>query len=450
VSILSQYASRTWFGLVLFGAACAGGPGTQAVTPADIPALRARVAQSPNDAEARFRLAAAFLTADQCDSASASARAAQMIRPDHALGPMVIGTCQEKGARLDLAIATYNDFTRRFPSARGVSAVRAKAQLALRAQSNQVAREALTRETELTQLPPQPSTLAVLPVTIASTDTTLQPLSRGLAELITSDLALIRTVRLLERLQIASLLDELRLGQSQRADPATAARVGRLLRVERMVQGLASLDRRGPVELSASIVGREGAVVAGRPVTGQFRQLLDLEKELVFALAGQLGIQLSDAERQLILRQGPRNMAAFLAYSDGLSALDRGDFSAAAAAFGRAVQADPGFSAAQQAQQAAAAAPSVQAAAPTDVSSVVAAAEQAAPSEPTPPPSAGALSSASTDVASTATDQLQAATGGTPVSGTSLPERQPTPENRGVPNLVTASGLLRIIFVVPR
>src|SRR3989441_9603871 len=41
---------------------------------------------------------------------------------------------------------------------------------------------------------------------------------------------LFRSLRLLERLQIGVLLDELKLGQSERADPATAARVGRLLR----------------------------------------------------------------------------------------------------------------------------------------------------------------------------------------------------------------------------
>src|SRR2546425_12094967 len=77
---------------------------------------------------------------------------------------------------------------------------------------------------------------------------------------------LFRSLRLLERLQIGVLLDELKLGQSERADPATAARVGRLLRAERMVQGTATIPSRGPVQISASVVTGTGVV---RPEIGR-------------------------------------------------------------------------------------------------------------------------------------------------------------------------------------
>lgn len=427
-------------------AACAGGPRPQAVTPAEIPALRTQAQQQPQNAEVRFRLAAAFLAADQCDSALLVVRAAQAMRPANVLGPMITGTCQEKGGRYDLAIATYNDFATRYPGARGVAAVRAKAQLALRVQAEQVARQALTREAELTRQPPEPSTLAVLPVTISG-DTSLQPLSRGLAELLTSDLALIRTVRLLERLQISALLDELRLGESQRADPGTAARVGRLLRVERMVQGVAQMQRDGPVQLQASVVGPQGAVQPGRALSGRFRDLLDLEKQLVLNLGAQLGIQLTEAERQLILRQGPKNIAAFLAYSEGLTAMDRGDYAAAAAAFGRAVRADPGFTQAQQAQQAAQAAPTVQAAAPGEVVTVVSQVEQAAP--PPEAPAAGALSSSTSDVAPTTGDAVAAATGGGGSTGGTTTQSNATTNSTGIGSVTTASGKIRIRFSRP-
>src|SRR2546422_6598843 len=53
-----------------------------------------------------------------------------------------------------------------------------------------------------------PATLAVLPLVIAG-DSSFQPLSRGLAELLTTDLALIRTLRLLERLRSEEHTSEL-------------------------------------------------------------------------------------------------------------------------------------------------------------------------------------------------------------------------------------------------
>ncbi len=433
-------------GVSCLGLACAGGGGIRpgAVTPAQIPALLTQARQQPNNATVRFRLAAALMAAGRCDTAVVVAHAGELIGPADAVGPLVVGGCQEKGGRYDLAFATYTDFAAKHPQARGVAAVRAKAQLALRTQAEQTARQALASESTLTRLPPEPSTLAVLPVTISATrggDSTFQPLSRGLAELMTSDLAMVRTLRLLERIQIGALLDELKLGQSQRGDPATAARVGRLLRAERMVQGVASITPDGPVRLSASVVRGDGTVRSGAQANGTFKELLDLEKQLVFGVAGQLGIQLTEAERQSILRQGPRNLAAFLAYSQGLDALDRGDYRAAAAAFSASVRADPSFQAAQQHQQAAEAAPAAQGARGGDVIALVNAAEQ--PPAPPEPPTTGALESAKNETSPSLGGLLTAD------NGNSTTKAELTPATQGINSVTQTSVIIRIIFHLP-
>src|SRR5207247_17975 len=83
---------------------------------------------------------------------------------------------------------------------------------------------------------------------------------------------------------------------------------------------------------------------------------------------------------QRILRQGPRNLAAFLAYSQGLEGMDRGDYRAASAAFNAAVRADPTFSAARDQQQAAGAAPVVQSSPGDDPTTAE------APAQPSSPP----------------------------------------------------------------
>jgi len=378
------------------------------------------------------------MAAGQCDTAVIVANAGQILAPGDPLGPMVVGGCQEKGGRYDLAFATYTGFANKYPQARGVAAVRALAQLALRTQATQTAKLALARESTLTSLAPEPSTIAVLPMTIAG-DSSLQPLSRGLGELMLSDLAMIRSLRLLERIQVSALLDELKLGQSGRADPRTAARVGRLLRAERMVQGVAAITENGPVRMSATVVRGDGDVRTGAQANGTFKQLLDLEKQLVFGLATELGIQLTDAERQRILRQGPKNLAAFLSYGLGLDAMDRGDYRAAAAAFAAAVRSDPSFQAAREHQQAAEAAPAVQAS-PGDVVTVVEAVSQiTAPPEPA---SLGALQQVTTDVSQTITDV-------TGQNGLTSTLSHPTQESQGVTNVVQTFGVIRIIFRLP-
>jgi tetratricopeptide (TPR) repeat protein len=419
--------------------ACAGGPRPAPVTPAEIPALKAQAAQQPTNAQIRFRLAAAMMAAGRCDSAVVVAEAGQTMAPAEALGPMVIGECQEKDGRYDLAYGTYTDFARKYPQARGVAAVRALAELALRTQATQTAKLALARESTLTALAPEPSTVAVLPMTIAG-DSTLQPLSRGLAELLMSDLALVRSLRLLERVQIGALLDEMKLGQSDRADPGTAARVGRLLRAERMVQGVATITQNGPVRMTATVVRGDGNVRTGAQANGTFKQLLDLEKQLVLGLAPELGIQLTEAERQRILRQGPKNLAAFLAYSQGLEAMDRGDYRAAAAAFSQASRADPSFDAAHQQQQAADAAVAVQAS-PGDLVTVVQAVQDV--TAPVEPAAVGAIQQSTHDVSQTVGDAVAQTTGVSSVAS------HPTNQSQGVNNVLGASGTIRIIFHLP-
>jgi len=408
---------------VVVAGACARTPRTSAVAPTD-----------------RFHLAAQLAAAGRCDTAVVVVAAAQAVAPADVRGPLVLGACQEQAGRFDDAIATYDGFAAAHPGVRGVGALRARAQLALRSAAEQTARQALAREAELAQQQPEAATVAVLPLVIAG-DSSVQPLSRGLAELITSDLAHVRTIRLLERLQIGMLLDELKVGQSERTDPATAARVGRLLRAERMVQGTATIPttEAATMQISATVVTGAGVVRPVGQVTGPFRQLLALEKQVVFDLAGQLGIALTEAERQEILRQGPKSLAAFLAYSRALDDLDRGDYAAAARNFGAAARADPSFQAARQGQETAAAIPAVQQAGVFEPIT--------APSEPGAGAAGGLLTTTTLDVVPATGDVIAQAGGST--SGTPTIERHLTPEALGLPSIVSVTSGIVIIFRRP-
>ena len=434
--------------LVGAAAACARAPQPAPVTPAEIPGLLSQAQQQPRNAGVQFRLAAALAAGQRCDTATVVARAAGQLEPDNVLAPLIVGACQEQAERYDEAMATYDEFARRHPNARGVAALRGKAQLALRAAAERTARQALTREAELALEPPQPATVAVLPLVIAG-DSSVQPLSRGLAELITTDLAYVRTLRLLERLQIGTLLDELKLGQTGRVDPATAARVGRLLRAERLVQGTATIPGKGPVQLSATVVTGTGVVRPVGQVTGPFPKLLDLEKQVVFDLASQLGIVLTQAEREQILRQRPKNLAAFLAYSRALDAMDRGDYGAAAREFGAAAHADPSFQAAHQGQQAATAAPAAEQGTGGGIVTVVDAVERAtAASEGGALGGTGGVLAAGTrDVVPTVGDAL--AVGSLLPTGSSTIDRQLTPESLGLPSILSVTNGITIIFKRP-
>lgn len=418
------------------------------VSPAEIPDLEARVQREPDNAALRTRYAAALFADNRCDQATTEAQRVRRQRPADAVAVLVIGQCAEKAERFEDALATYRTFLTQFAEAKGSAVIRAREQLALRAYSNQRARLALQNEAQLSAQPADPNTVAVLPLTIASPDTAYQPLSRGLAQMITSDLSLIQRFRLVERLQLSALLDELRLAQTQQVDPSTVARVGRLVQASRMVQGLATIPPEGQVRLEASVVQGTGEVTAPEAVTGRFRDLLRLEKDLIVALSARLGYQLSEAERRMILENGTQNLTAFLAYSRGLLAEDAGDFQRAAAYFSDAVRQDPGFRAAREQYQTAAVTEQAQSATEGQVTTV---AETPEPPPPETGPGTGVggqLDAGQRETAPLNSDKTAPTTQPAQQAG-STNTADPNKTTTGEGTSSTATGTIRIVFRLP-
>jgi hypothetical protein len=325
--------------------------------------------------------------------------------------------------------------------------------LARRDQATAGARQALAREAELGDA--NENALAVLPLVVVG-DSSYQPLSRGLAQIITSDLALLDRFRLVERMQLGAVLQELQLGQTTRVETGTAARVGRLVGAGRMVQGLAAIPPQGETRLEANVVRSTGEVTGAEVVTGRFRDLMQLEKQLVLGLAVRLGYVLSDAEREEILENGTENLAAFLAYSRGLVATDIGDFNTAALHFGQAAQADPSFQAAQSQYEASSAAEVVGQATASEVTTVSASSEAAVQEGQQPAQTlANAVNSVVGDVAATQAEQatesaddaesIQQAT----QQSTTTTAAEPEPTTAAVGISPTVTGTIRIIFRLP-
>ncbi len=435
--------------LVVVGAAfavsaCAGRQPAQ-VSPAEIPQLEQRLAQDPADADALLRYAAALFAAQQCDSARTVARRGMAIWRQDALGPLVLGQCLEREGAYDRAIAVYADYLAAYPEHDGAGAVRARELLARRARANAQARQALAREQELAQQPGDPQTVAVLPLDIAG-DSSYQPLSRGLAEMLTSDLALLQRFRMVERLEVGALIDEMQLAEAGRVDAATAARMGYLLRAGRMVQGLAAIPPDAEARLEASVVRSDGRVTNPEVATGRLRDLMQMEKQVVIGIAGQLGYVLSEAERQLILENGTLSLVAFLAYSRGLVAEELGDFPTAALYYADAVRADLSFTAARANYQRSAAADDAQAASAAEVTTLAAQSVE----DPTllPEPIADVMASTLGDIAATQAERNQPATRQqTTQQATTTSNAQPPPtltkEQPGV------RGTIRVIFRLP-
>jgi tetratricopeptide (TPR) repeat protein len=428
--------------LLVVAWACAPRPAP--VSPAQIPELAGGVAREPGNGSLMLRYAAALHAAGRCDTAMVVARRGMALAPADAVGPLVLGQCLEKADRYPDALATYRAFLADHPGENGAAAVRARELLASRAFATQQARAALAQEAELAQQPADAQTVAVLPVQVTG-DSIYQPLSRGLAQMLTSDLALLRRFHMVERMRLGALLDEMKLGATGRVDARTVARLGQLVRAGRMVEGLAAIPGEQNARLEASVLLGSGEVTTPAAATGRLKDLLRMEKDVVVGLASRLGYTLSEAERRAILENGTQNLAAFLAYSKALEAEDRGDYRAAAGFYGEAARLDPGFDAARDGYEATSAAPQVAAAAPADVTVLAA--------EPVQGPAATGLETLGAAAGSTIGDLLP--TQAEQVNAISQPVQtavrtttaQPPPPTVVPP--VSATGTIRIVFRLP-
>jgi tetratricopeptide (TPR) repeat protein len=336
----------TWLVLVPLAAACAPVlPGPVVPAPEEVPHYEARLASDPANPAVLVPLAAAYREAGRTEESRVLLERALEQRPNEPAAVLLLGLTYEDLGRPAEAAALYHRYVdlSRVPGVRARVEGRARAVQRLAWQA--AARAALEQESELAAAEPEPQTVAVFPFLYQGWDDELRPLGRAVAELVITDLAQVRRLRVLERTRVQMLLDEVRLGEEGLTDPATAVRGGRLLGAERVVQGrIGGVEE--AMELQAAVVRIDDAPdTPVRPVSEQdaARRFFDMQKRLVLGLVSSLGIELTPAERGRIARRPTENLQALLYYGMGLEAEDRGAYMDASRYFEHASVLDAGF-----------------------------------------------------------------------------------------------------------
>ena len=276
---------------------------------------------------------------------------ATALDPHDGTAALYLGLAAEAQNDLAAAQRAYQSYVEYGRTSRVRRALEARLAALQRRQLQEAARSAVTDEQRLAQVPGAPNVVAVLPLTFSGADTSLQPLGRGLAELLTTDLARSSRLTVVERLRLQAVLDELALQTSGATDSASRVRAGKILQAGRVVQG--SILQQGPqLRVDAAVIDVPTTRLTG--ATNDDRaldELLTLEKNIALGLFQQLGVTLTTAERNAIEQRPTRSIAAFLSYSRGLLLEDEGQFERAESFYQDALRLDPGFGAAQAKSQ---------------------------------------------------------------------------------------------------
>jgi tetratricopeptide (TPR) repeat protein len=321
----------------------------------NIARLEQAKAANPSSQAAARNLGIAYFkaTPPRYNDARVSLAQAVELDPKDGVAALYLGLTAEAQNDLPAAQRAYESYLA-VGKTRGVKdQISARLAVIDRKVNDERAKRAIAQERQLSSVPGPSNTVAVMPFAFTGSDTSLRPLERGLADLVTTDLSRSSSLKVLERVQLQALLDEIKLQQQAGVQSGTGVRAGKILQAGRLVGG--SISQLGPNQLrtSASVTNVQTSAVQGNPATQQaaIDQLFDMEKKLVLDLFTALNVTLTTAERNAIEQRPTRSMAAFLAYSRGLELEDQGRYDDASRSFDNALRLDPGFVPAQQKAQ---------------------------------------------------------------------------------------------------
>jgi TolB-like protein len=323
--------------------ACASGP-----RPDAIPRLERTATSRPSDEAAARGLGIAYYKAGRYADARTQLERAARLDPRDGTAALYLGLSDEQLHDIPAAKAAYQSYVqygrtsgvRRQLQARLAALTRLELQLA--------AKTAVQQEQQLSAQPASPKVVAVMPLRFVGTDTTLQPLERGMAELMTTDLARSHELTVVERAKLQAVMDEIKLQGSGQTDATSNVRAGRIIQAGSVVNGqIAQTAQR--IRVDAAIVNTSTAqLTGGAQNENTLEQVFSIEKIIVLQLLDSLGVRLTTAERDSIEQRPTRSLQAFLAYSRGLRFEDQGRYDDASRSFQDASRIDPGFLQAQQ------------------------------------------------------------------------------------------------------
>jgi TolB-like protein len=195
-------------------------------------------------------------------------------------------------------------------------------------------------------------TVAVLPFVnsaIGAATAELAPLSKGIADLLITDLAQNPAIRVVERENIAAILAEQNMARDGRVDDATAARVGKLLGARHIVTGSFVTDRSGTMVITIKSVDTEsGRIEYSDMHRGSTDNFLSLVSTVAEKTNRGLKLpELTPAARQTSEARTERQrrvpFQAVMMYSRAISAQDAGNRAEALTLFSQTIDRFPDF-----------------------------------------------------------------------------------------------------------
>jgi len=172
-----------------------------------------------------------------------------------------------------------------------------------------------------------------------------EPLGKGIAAMMISDLGAVPEIQLVERERMQDLVKEMDTQRTQYFDSTTAVKVGKMMGAEYVIVGaFAALQPKMRIDTRVVRV-ESGEIVKTAQVTGDEDKFFDLEQKLSANLIDGLELALSPEEQQSLAAKQQANridaLSTMVAFSQALSLYDKSDYAGAAEKVAPALRASP-------------------------------------------------------------------------------------------------------------
>jgi TolB-like protein len=153
----------------------------------------------------------------------------------------------------------------------------------------------------------------------------LDPLKKGLAGILITEMSKIKSFRVVERQRIQSMVEELNLGQTDLVDKDTVQKMGKLLDAKVLLLGGFSNLFGDKLRIDARIVSTEtGLTLKEEEETGDLDEFLTMLKSLAKKVSDDLEVPLSKGEEDQLESTRNGKFDGYVMYGQGLNLEDNG------------------------------------------------------------------------------------------------------------------------------
>jgi TolB-like protein/Tfp pilus assembly protein PilF len=273
---------------------------------------------------------------------------ARTVFPENYAIPYYLGLVYLEQGKRAAAVAQWQRYVKMSPRSENSIKIRKYLTVLLLREARDFARQAVTEKAAPGDSQTDDKALAVTSFSNLGSKS-LAPLGKGMAAMLIADLSKLPDLKVVDRIKLQALLEEMKLGTSGLVNPKTAPRVGKLLNARHVTSGsLADLEKESLAIASVLVDAHQKSNNSTQEVRGQLKQFYDLEKEIACQIIEDLGRDCKKAPDGFTIIH-TKSLPALEWYSRGLDQFDRGHFDKARTMFSKSLGEDPNFDLAEEA-----------------------------------------------------------------------------------------------------